>query len=83
MSTAKEERVARLAAAREKRLRDNPPAYKEYSQWVVNLPDDDTYSFRKHVLIRQRLTWHIKWAAIKNAPATRSGTLMSPSWKAI
>jgi hypothetical protein len=46
MSTTKEERVARLAVAREKRLRDNPPAYKEYCQWVVNLPEDDTYSFK-------------------------------------
>ena len=39
-------RAERLAAAREKRYRENPPAYKQYSQYVVNLPEDDDFSLK-------------------------------------
>jgi hypothetical protein len=40
-------RAERLAAAREKRYEKNPPKYTQYSQYVVNLPEDHPYSFKK------------------------------------
>ena len=39
-------RAERLAAAREKRYKENPPAYKQYSPHVVALPDDDEFSLK-------------------------------------
>lgn len=39
-------RAERLAIAREKRYAKNPPKYTQYSQYVVNLPDDHPYSFK-------------------------------------
>ena len=36
----------RLAAAREKRFAKNPPAYAQYSQAVVALPDEDDFSMK-------------------------------------
>lgn len=39
-------RAERLAAAREKRYKEKPPAYKQFSSYVVNLPDDDEFSLK-------------------------------------
>lgn len=39
-------RAERLAAAREKRYKENPPAYKQYSPHVVALPDDHEFSLK-------------------------------------
>lgn len=36
----------RLAAAREQRFAKNPPAYAQYSQAVVALPDEDDFSMK-------------------------------------
>ena len=47
MSNVKQDRIDRLAKAREERLKNNPPAYKEYSQYVVNLPEDHEFSFKR------------------------------------
>lgn len=40
----KEKAVARLAEAREKRLQENPPQYKNIAQSVQDLPDDHPMS---------------------------------------
>ena len=37
----------RLAIAREKRLRENPPEYKNIHQNVLSKPDDHMFSFKK------------------------------------
>ena len=42
----KQERIDRLAKAREVRLKKNPPAYKQYAPNVVALPDDDPFSMK-------------------------------------
>lgn len=42
----KQDRAERLAAAREKRYKENPPAYKQFSPHVVALPDDDDFSLK-------------------------------------
>jgi hypothetical protein len=42
----KDARAERLAAAREKRYKENPPAYKQFSPYVVALPDDDDFSLK-------------------------------------
>lgn len=43
----KEAAAERLAVAREKRLKANPPKYSQYNQEVVNLPEDHPMSFKK------------------------------------
>jgi hypothetical protein len=43
----KQDRIDRLAKAREERLKNNPPAYKEFCQYVVNLPEEHEFSFKK------------------------------------
>lgn len=39
--------VERLAKAREKRMRENPPTYKNIAQSVLDLPDDDPLHMSK------------------------------------
>ena len=51
MSNVKQDRIDRLAKAREERLKNNPPAYKEYSQYVVNLPEDHEFSFKVYFVV--------------------------------
>ena len=38
--------VERLRVAREKRLKENPPQYKNVHQTVKSLPDDDKFSLK-------------------------------------
>ena len=38
--------VERLRIAREKRLKENPPQYKNVHQTVKSLPDDDKFSLK-------------------------------------
>jgi hypothetical protein len=47
MSNTKQDKIDRLAKAREERLKKNPPAYKDFCQYVVNLPEDHEFSFQK------------------------------------
>ena len=42
----KQERIDRLAKAREERFKKNPPAYKHYDASVVAKPDDDEFSLK-------------------------------------
>ena len=42
----KQERIDRLAKAREERLKKNPPKYKHYDASVVAKPDDDEFSLK-------------------------------------
>ena len=42
----KQAAVERLAKAREKRLRENPPEYKNIAMSVQNLPDDHKFSMQ-------------------------------------
>ena len=42
----KQAAVERLAKAREKRLKENPPEYKNIAQKVQNLPEDHTFSMQ-------------------------------------
>ena len=39
--------VERLAKAREKRMRENPPKYKNIHPNALNRPEDDPFYFRK------------------------------------
>ena len=39
--------VERLAKAREKRMRENPPQYKSIHPNALNRPEDDPFYFRK------------------------------------
>ena len=42
----KQERIDRLAKAREARYKKNPPAYKQFAASVVAKPDDDEFSLK-------------------------------------
>ena len=42
----KQERIDRLAKAREERYKKNPPAYKQFAASVVAKPDDDEFSLK-------------------------------------
>ena len=42
----KQERIDRLAKAREARYKKNPPAYKQFAPSVVAKPDDDEFSLK-------------------------------------
>ena len=42
----KQERIDRLAKAREARYKKNPPAYKQFAASVVANPDDDEFSLK-------------------------------------
>ena len=42
----KQERIDRLAKAREERFKKNPPKYKHYDASVVAKPDDDEFSLK-------------------------------------
>jgi len=42
----KQEKIDRLAKAREERYKKNPPAYKQYNATVVAKPDDDEFSLK-------------------------------------
>ena len=47
MPESKDDKIARLAKAREERYKKNPPEYKQFCQEVVNLPEDHQFSFKK------------------------------------
>ena len=47
MPESKDDKIARLAKAREERYKKNPPEYKQICQEVVNLPEDHQFSFKK------------------------------------
>ena len=42
----KQEKIDRLAKAREARYKKNPPAYKQFAASVVAKPDDDEFSLK-------------------------------------
>ena len=46
MTKNKQERIDRLAKAREERYKKNPPAYKQFAPSVVAKPDDDEFSLK-------------------------------------
>lgn len=65
----REAAVERLAAAREKKLKENPPEYKNIAQSVQNLPDDHPLSMSKvkeWIKISQDTIGSLKVAARQN-----------------
>ena len=46
MNQNKQDKIDRLAKAREARFKKNPPAYKQYDASVVAKPDDDDFSLK-------------------------------------
>ena len=57
----KQERIDRLAKAREARYKKNPPAYKQFAASVVAKPDDDEFSLKN---VRE---WIKEYRSIKQA----------------
>ena len=46
MTNNKQDKIDRLAKAREERYKKNPPAYKQFAPSVVTKPDDDEFSLK-------------------------------------
>jgi len=74
----REAAIERLAAAREKRLKENPPEYKNIADKVQNLPEDHPLSMKnvkewikvtqdKHGALKVAVRQNVKGAAAKTA----------------
>ena len=71
----REAAVERLRIAREKRLKENPPEYKNIHSKVKNLPDDDIFSLknvRKWIKTQRELLLSAKSDARNNIKGAES-----------